>query len=171
MLQEFAMDKEIPETGCCPRFDPEPWQEKFTEWTGKRFIKDSVWTFFHIPLNFGKVIRRMDSKIRASGGKIQDWLVLSDHTSRWNMDLYAAVDREIPGARNVPLSGKYFSKVYEGPFQDTGKWCQDFESDLKSRNMSVRKWYMWYTTCPACAKVYGKNYVVILSEIEPTANH
>ena len=25
--------------------------------------------------------------------------------------------------------------------------------------------YMWYTTCPKCAKKYGKNYVVILGQI------
>jgi hypothetical protein len=25
---------------------------------------------------------------------------------------------------------------------------------------------MWYTTCPKCAKKYGKNYVVILAEID-----
>jgi len=25
---------------------------------------------------------------------------------------------------------------------------------------------MWYTTCPKCAKVYGKNYVVTIAEVE-----
>jgi len=24
---------------------------------------------------------------------------------------------------------------------------------------------MWYTTCPKCAKKYGKNYVVIIAEV------
>ncbi|MFA6436615.1 MAG: hydrolase [Candidatus Paceibacterota bacterium] len=28
-----------------------------------------------------------------------------------------------------------------------------------------KKWYMWYTTCPKCAKVYGKNHVVIVGEV------
>ena len=23
----------------------------------------------------------------------------------------------------------------------------------------------WYTTCPKCAKAYGKNYVVIIAEV------
>ncbi len=27
-------------------------------------------------------------------------------------------------------------------------------------------WYMWYTTCPKCAKKYGKNHVVILGAVE-----
>jgi hypothetical protein len=81
------------------------------------------------------------------------------------MDVYLAVDREITGSENATLSGKYYSKVYEGPFQDTGKWSKDFESVAKSKGFDAKKWYMWYTTCPKCAKKYGKNYVVILAQV------
>jgi NMD protein affecting ribosome stability and mRNA decay len=56
--------------------------------------------------------------------------------------------------------------VYEGPFKDTGKWCKLFEDEAKSKNMTIKKWYMWYTTCPKCAKKYGKNYVAIVAEVE-----
>ncbi len=82
------------------------------------------------------------------------------------MDLYVAVDKEIPGAENVNLSGKFFCKVYEGDFKDTGKWCQDFESVVKGKGMNVKKWYMWYTACPKCAKKWGKNYVAVIGKIE-----
>ena len=94
-----------------------------------------------------------------------DYIGLSDHTSPWNMDIYVAVDREIPGAENVTLSGKYYSRVYEGPFRDTGKWCKDFDSVAKSKGLAVKKMYLWYTTCPKCAKKYGKNYVVVIAEV------
>ena len=80
------------------------------------------------------------------------------------MDLYLAVDREIPGAENVTLSGEFLSKVYEGPFKDTGKWCKEFEAFAASRKAGIKKMYMWYTTCPKCAKKYGKNYVVIVAQ-------
>jgi hypothetical protein len=82
------------------------------------------------------------------------------------MDLYLAVDREIPEAENTTLSGKFYSKVYEGPYCDTGKWCKDFEAAAKSKGFKIKKWFMWYTTCPKCAKKYAKNYVVIISEVE-----
>jgi hypothetical protein len=36
---------------------------------------------------------------------------------------------------------------------------------VKSKGKDAKKFYFFYTTCPACAKVYGKNYVVILAEI------
>ncbi|MDD5096304.1 MAG: hypothetical protein PHY95_02200 [Candidatus ainarchaeum sp.] len=153
------------ETECCPKFDPKPWDGKVFEWKNKRFVKDRVFTFFHIPLNFGGVITKLNRKVEGAGAKIPDWLCLSDDTSLFNMDIYLAVDKEVPGAENVSLSGKFLSKAYEGPYQDTGKWCEDFKKYAKSRGFEIVKWYMWYTTCPKCAKKYGKNYVVIMCEV------
>lgn len=147
---------------CCPKFNPEPWDGKTFQWKDKRFVKTRVRTFFFVPLNFGPVMRALDVKIRAAGGNMAESIALSDHTSRWNMDLYVSTDREIPGAENVLLGGEFVSKVYEGPFSDTKKWCADFEAFVSGRKKSVRKWYMWYTTCPKCAKKYGKNYTVII---------
>ncbi|MFA5032852.1 MAG: hydrolase [bacterium] len=160
------MSKEKPNTECCPKFNPAPWDNKMLEWDNKKFIKDKVFTMFFMPINFGSVVKRMMAKIEKSGGKALDWMGLSDHTSKWNMDLYVAVDREIPDIENISLSGKFFSKVYEGDFKDTGRWCKDFESQVKDKNLKVKKWYMWYTTCPKCAKKYGKNYVVIVGAVE-----
>jgi hypothetical protein len=151
---------------CCPKFDPKPWDDKFFEWNNKRFVKGRVRTAFYMPLNFGSVIKRLNKKIESRNVKVEDYMCLSDHTSKWNMNIYLAVDKEVAGENNVELSGKFVSKVYEGPFQDTGKWCQDFERYLESKKFSMKKMYMWYTTCPKCAKKYGKNYVAIVAEIE-----
>lgn len=150
---------------CCPKFDPTPWDDKIIEWKDKKFIKDKVFTLFYLPINFGGVITQMMKKTDAAGAKCLDWLCLSDHTSKWNMDLYLAVDKEIPGAENTTLSGKFFSKVYEGNFKDTGKWCKDFMEFIKIKGLKMKKQYMWYTTCPKCAKKYGKNYVVIIVQV------
>jgi hypothetical protein len=151
---------------CCPEFVPEPWDDKIHEWSDKLFIKDKVFTFFFMPMNFGSVIKRMNERVETAGAKMPDWLCLSDHTSKWNMDLYLAVDKEIPDAENVKLSGKMVSKVYEGPFQDTGKWCENFESYTRGKGLTIRKQFLWYTTCPKCAKKYGKNYVVIMGQVQ-----
>jgi hypothetical protein len=153
-------------TGCCPKFAPAPWNEKELNWDNKKFIKDKVFTLFYMPMNFGAVVKRMMAKIEKAGGNAQDWMGLSDHTSKWNMDLYVAVDSEIPEADNIVLSGKFLSKVYEGDFRETGKWRKDFESYAAEKGVEIKKMYMWYTTCPKCAKVYGKNYVVILGQAE-----
>lgn len=151
---------------CCPQFDPIPWDNKEFSWDKKRFVKDKVCTLFYMPINFGRVMKRVQEKIKQSGATVQEGMWLSDHTSKWNMDLYVAVDREVAGLEHVALSGTFFSKVYEGNFKDTGKWTQDFENGIKGKGASIKKMYMWYTTCPTCAKKYGKNYVVIIGQTE-----
>ena len=159
-----AQKEQNPE--CCPPFNPAPWDNKIIDWENKRFIRDNVCTLFYMPLNFGGAMRRLNKKVETAGASVPEWLCLSDHTSKWNMNVYLAVDKEIPDAENILLTGKFFCKVYEGPFKDTGKWSKDFESIVASKGIKTSKWYMWYTTCPKCAKKYGKNYVVILGQVE-----
>jgi hypothetical protein len=151
---------------CCPKFNPKPWDGKVLNWKNKRFIKDKVFTLFYMPMNFGSVIKGLMHKIEAANAKCPDWMGLSYHTSKWNMDIYVAVNKKIPDAENITMSGKFLSKVYEGPFKDTGKWCKDFDAYAKKKKLTTKNLYMWYTTCPRCAKKYGKNYVVIVGEVK-----
>ncbi len=151
---------------CCPPFDPALWNDKILTWENKKFIKDRVFSILYMPVNYGQVMRRLNLKVSNAGANVQDWLCLSDHTSLWNIDQYLAVDEEIPGAENITMSGKFYCKIYEGPYSDTGKWSKDFASTVKAKGFSPNKLLMWYTTCPKCAKKYGKNYVAILSRIE-----
>jgi hypothetical protein len=150
---------------CCPRFDPAPWDGKVLEWKEKRFIRDQMRTFFYIPLNFARVIRRMNAKVEKAGASIPDRLCLFDHTSKWNLEVYLAVDRKIPGAENVTLNGTFLSRVYEGPYEDTGKWMEDFSRYATQQGREIKRWYVWYTTCPTCAKKYGENYVAIVADV------
>ena len=148
---------------CCPKFDPDPW-ERFSNGKIKNSSKTkSLHSFHAAQLRFS--YERLNAKVEKCSATIPDWLCLSDHTSGWNMDLYLAVDKEIPEAENISMSGKFFSKVYEGPFSNTKKWCTDFEKQIKERELNLKKMYLWYTTCPKCAKKYRKNYVVIIGNI------
>ncbi len=149
---------------CCPEFNPEQWQEKEFEWKDKNFVLTKVFTLFYIPINFGGAMRRLDNAVRNAGGNILDNMALSDHTSKWNMNIYAAVDKHIEGAENVTMSGRFISKVYEGDFKETSAWMNDFDEYVGKKNLKIIKTYMWYTTCPKCAKKYGKNYTVIIGK-------
>ncbi len=158
----------VKENECCPRFtnkDIKAWDKKTLIWKNKKFIKGKVFSLFFIPINFGQVISRMDKNARASGAKIINNLCLSEHTSKLNMDIYLAVDKKVDNEENVELSGRFLSKVYEGDFKDTGKWCKDFEEFANKKKVKIKRWLMWYTTCPKCAKKYGKNYTVIMAKI------
>ena len=153
------------EVECCPKFDPSLWDGKRMEWKNKKFIKDHVWTFLYIPINFGAVMTRLMGKVKVANVGVPDWLCLSDSVSPWKMDLYLAVDKDIPGVDSVSMTGAFIAKVFEGEFKDVGKWMKEFGEYTNSKGLSVKKQFMWYTTCPKCAKKYGKNYVVFFGQL------
>jgi hypothetical protein len=161
------MDKlyENSETGCCPRFDPEPWDEKEVTFEDRLFVKDHVRSFLHIPLNFGKVIVRNLEKIQQAETLSPEPLMLCDEKSLWGSDVYIAVSKDVPGAEMVRISGTFLTKVFEGPYKDAGKWASAMTEYVKAKTREMKKMYFFYTTCPKCAKYYGKNYTVILAQV------
>ena len=156
---------EAEQNECCPRFDPEPWDEKELVWENRRFVKDRVTSFLHIPLNFGAVMRRLMPSIEAAGARPQTTVILSDENSLWGADVYVEVTKDIAGATMATLSGTFLSKVFEGPFRNMRKWIEEMKAFVQARNKPLRKLYFFYTTCPKCARKYGKNYVAILAQI------
>ena len=153
------------ETGCCPRFNPEPWDEKEITFQDKLFVKDHVKSFLHIPINFGKVMIRNMDKIQKVDALAPEPVVLSDEKSMWSLDVYIAVTKDVPGAEMAKISGTFLCKAFEGPYKDLHKWIEQMKLFVKSKAKEIKSMYFYYTTCPKCAKVYGKNYVVILAQI------
>jgi hypothetical protein len=153
------------ETECCPRFDPQPWDDRVVTWEKKLFLQDRVRSFLHMPLNFGAVMKRSMAAIEAAGAVPGEMIVLSDENSLWGADVYVAVAKEIPGARMATLSGTYLTKVFEGPYQNMGKWIAEMKAFVAGKGKALQKLLFFYTTCPKCAKKYGKNYVVILAQV------
>ncbi|PKK86078.1 MAG: hypothetical protein CVT48_02735 [Thermoplasmata archaeon HGW-Thermoplasmata-1] len=153
------------ETGCCQRFDPAPWDGKEVDFEGVHFIKDHVRSFMHIPLNFGRVMVRNMERIQKEGALADKPLLLSDEHSAWNSDIYIAVSKKVPGAEMAKVPGKFLSKVFEGEYRNMGKWVEEMEQFVKSKGKKMKKIYFFYTTCPKCARYYGKNYVVLFAEV------
>ena len=156
---------ESEETGCCKRFNPEPWDEKEVNFVDKLFVKDHVISFFHIPINYGKVMKRNMEKIEQAGAKVEVPLMLSDENSLWGSDVYISVTKEVPQSEMARISGNFLSKVFEGPYSKMEDWIVEMKKFVIARNKVMKKLYFFYTTCPSCAKAYGKNYTVILAEI------
>jgi len=153
------------ETGCCPRFDPDPWEEKEVTWQDRLFVKDQVRSFLHIPLNFGKVMVRNMEKIEKAGALDLEPMVLSDDKSLWRTDVYIAVSKEVPGANMEKISGTFMTKVFEGPYKDAGKWVKSMKEHVTSKGKQIKRLYLFYTTCPKCAKAYGVNCTVVLAQV------
>ena len=150
---------------CCPRFDPNPWDDRVITWDKKLFLQDRVRSIFHIPLNFGAVMKRSMAAITAADAIPPEMIVLSDENSLWGADVYIAISKEVPGARMAALSGTYLAKVFEGPYRNMRAWIAEMTSFVKGKGKGLQKLYFFYTTCPKCAKKYGKNYVVILAQV------
>ena len=154
---------------CCPAFDPEPWQDKEFIWKDKLFIRETIPQFLHMPLpgSFGKAVGRMWEKIKKSQAEtdINDFIMLSSETSPWKGEIYINTTNEVPGAKNVKLSGTFLTKVFDGPYNDVPKWIKEMIPYAAEKGRTIKKYYFFYTTCPKCAKKFGHNYVVAFTEV------
>jgi len=155
---------------CCPKFDPAPYENQTLVWNNKRFIKDSMPTFMHMPYpgKFGKVVGRMVKKIEEAGQKPEDkdFLMLSCDPSAWRSELYINTTGIVEDAENVTLSGTYLTRVFDGPFKEIRNWVKEMNDLVASQGQSMKQLYFYYTTCPKCAKEYGHNYVVAFAQVE-----
>ena len=92
-------------------------------------------------------------------------LMLNDENSLWGADIYIDVSKKVPDAQMATLTGTFLTKVFEGPYQNVGKWSEEMKKYVKNKGKNLKKLYFSYTTCPKCAKAYGKNYVVLFAQI------
>jgi len=152
-------------TGCCEPFNPKPWEDKEIFWKEKIFVKDHITSFLHIPLNMGQKIIKNMGLIEKAKANAPHQLMLTDETSLWGADIYIDVAKSVPGAQMATLSGTFITKVFEGPFQNVGIWAEEMKKYVDNKGKKLKKMYFSYTTCPKCAKAYGKNYVVLFAQV------
>ena len=153
-------------TNCCPRFKSEGWDEQELHFKDKLFVKANTRSIFHIPLNMGSVFPKTFEAIKNADAQSEDdFIVLSYDPSPWRGEHYFSVTKEVPGEKMVHMTGDFLTKVFEGPYKNVPKWVNEMETFVKSKGKDVKKTYFFYTTCPKCAKYYGKNYLVAVSEI------
>jgi hypothetical protein len=164
-LPKYNLDQS--ETGCCPPFDPAPWEGEEFVFRDRLFVRATTLNFLHIPLNIGAVIKRTSRQIQEAGAAPSDeYLMLSTDPSPWRGEHFFAVTKDVPQLQMVRLSGHYLAKVFEGPYREAGKWARDMVAYVASQGRQLRKLYFFYTTCPKCAKHYGRNYVVGFAEVD-----
>ncbi len=154
-------------TNCCPRFKPEGWDEQELHFKEKPFVKATTRSLFHIPLNMGTVFPKTFAAIEKAGAQdMEQFIVLSYDPSAWRSEHYFAVTKDVPDQEMVQMNGDFLTKVFEGPYKDAPKMEKEMETFVKSRAKEVKRTYFFYTTCPKCAKYYGKNYMVAVAEIK-----
>jgi hypothetical protein len=153
-------------TDCCPRFNPDGWDAQELHFDNKAFVKATTYSLFYIPLNMGSVFSKTSDAIEAAGTyNYDDLIILSDDVSPWKAEHFFSVSKDVPGETMTTLSGDYITKVYEGPYKNAPKWKKEMEAAVAEKGKKAVKTYFFYTTCPKCAKYYGKNYVVAVTQV------
>jgi hypothetical protein len=152
-------------TNCCPRFKPEPWDGQELHFENKPFVSASTVSLFHVPLNMGSVFARTWNAIKDAHAEDGGFLVLSHEDSAWHAEHLFAVSRPVAGSDMVSLSGDFLTRVFEGPYASAKRWADDMKRYVTDRGRTLDTLYFFYTTCPKCAKYYGKNYVVAVAKV------
>lgn len=124
-------------------------------------------SFLFVPLNMGKIMTALQRTVTEHNAAPlpQDAMILSRDISPWKAEQLYHVIAPIEGFDTVALSGTFLSKVFEGPYKDAKKWYDTMQRLAADRGKSAKETYMFYTTCPKCAKHYGKNYTIGLIHV------
>ncbi|MFC2156266.1 hydrolase [Acidobacteriota bacterium] len=155
---------------CCPEFSPEKWDGKTLNWDKKKFIKESIRTFFHIPFppSIGKKITKLwkiAEEAKATSDTKEDVLVLFHDPSAFKSELYLSVTGEVPNANNNPISGTFISKVFDGAYNAIPKFMKQMDAYLEKTGNKAKKYYVHYAYCPKCMKEFGHNYMILFAEV------
>ncbi len=159
-------DDSVNLTGCCARFDPEGWDDQVLHFKDRLFVRATSVSLAHVPLNMGKVFTRVLGHIAKAGAQDpHQMLVMSRELSAFQDEHLFAVTGPVPGEEMTRISGDFVTKVFEGPYSAVGRWHKDMLAQAKALGKTARSVAFYYTTCPSCAKVYGRNPVVGLVEV------
>lgn len=155
---------------CCPKFNPEKWDQKTFNWENKTFIKETIPAFFHIPFfpMIGQKITKMCQMSEAAKTvetDIKDVLMLFHDPSAFKSEIYLSVTGTVPNANNENISGTFVAKVYAGAYRDVPKFIKEMNEYLEAQGKKAKDYYIHYAYCPKCAKKYGNNYMIIFAQI------
>lgn len=152
------LETDTSQTGYCPPFDPEPWKDTKLTFQDKLFVRATTRGVMHIPLNIGRVFVQTFVAIESADAiKPPQAIVLSRDLSTWTGEHLFAATQAVPGQELVRLSGDFRTRAFEGPYRDAAIWYQAILDVAADDTADV---YLFYTTCPKCAKRFGKNQIV-----------
>lgn len=166
-----AYDASDNPTGCCPRFNPEGWDNRHLHFENKLFVKATSRSENHVPIDMGQVFEKTFTAIEKAGAYDEEnIIILSRDASPSETEHYFAVSKDVPDEEIVHWNGEFVTRVFEGPYEDAPKWEQKVKSELTRQGGDVGTVYFFYTTCPKCLQVYGKNYVVAVAAVKDTGH-
>lgn len=155
---------------CCPKFNVGRWDKKSFNWNQKKFIKDSIPEFFHIPIPsmISKKISRMWAAVEkndAASPNKEDTLILFRDPTPFKGEIYISVEKNISSEENVEISGNFVSRVFDGGYNDIPRFIKEMDKYLEETGKNAKDYYIHYAYCPKCSEKFGNNYMIIFAKI------
>lgn len=155
---------------CCPKFNVQKWNKKIHIWQNKKFVMDSMPTFFHIPFSsmIGQKITRMWTAVEAAKADApnkEDTLILFHDPSAFKSEIYISVEKKVSSEKNVTLSGTFISRVFDGGYNDITRFVKEMDEYLAKSNKKAKDYFIHYAYCPKCAQKYGHNYMIFFARV------
>jgi len=120
----------------------------------------------HVPLNMGRVFSRVQGHIEdAEAYDPDNYIVLSRELSAWKAEHLFSISKPVLREEAVTLTGDFITKVFEGPYREAKAWYEEMKDIAHTKGSTSDEVYFFYTTCPKCAKAYGKNYIIGVARI------
>lgn len=146
---------------CCPPFDPAHWDRQEVTFRNKCFVRAITHSVMHIPVDSSRVFPRVLKKIHRPGGAVcARPLVLSRDLSPWRAEHFFATDTPVPDEEMTTLSGRFLTRVFEGPYREARLWHIQMEDHARAQGHTPRTVLFHFATCPRCATLYGENHAV-----------
>lgn len=121
-----------------------------------------------MPLNMATVMKALNKAVSGANANLEpeQAIILSKDISPWKAEQLYGVSKPVEGLDNVTLNGTFATMVFEGPYQNARKWHESLLDYTKEKGYDAGDVYFFYTTCPKCAKHYGKNYTIGLARVD-----
>ena len=157
----------INETGCCALPNIDGWHHAVIDFDNRHFIRLFTRSMMFVPLNMDEIMTELQETAEKAGVTMppEEAMTLSRDLTPWRAEQLYAVSKEVPGADNVVLDGKFASMVFEGDYSKAKNWFDEMVKYTVELGKKSDEVYFFYTTCPKCAEHYGKNYVVGLAKL------
>jgi hypothetical protein len=159
-------DNSVNTTGCCPKFNPAGWDSQALHFEDKDFVRATTRSLLHVPLDMSRVFTRVQQSIEhANANDSDNCVVLSRDLSASHAEHLFSVSAPVQEEEMTSLSGDFVTRVFEGPYRKIGTWEKEMRGLVELKGGTPSDVYFFYTTCPKCAKAYGKNYVIGVARV------
>ncbi len=153
------------EDKCCDLMDGKDWEGKTVTWKDKVFVKKKYSAIFYMPIGLDGVLKDLMSELDKKKLIPEEHpIMLWRNEGLFGGEILVAMKKKDPAYDTVTLSGKYYTKFYEGKgYSEAGKWHKDFKEATKDKN--VQETMTEYALCPGCQKKFGKMQAVLFGKL------